>query len=338
MFWDKLDKNVKFTLPKDYYFKNLETRHHTLVHKLLRDHSSDLVEGFLTKIYHEDYYYWFLKMNNPELSLGLIYEDVLIGVLLVNLIQYQLNGNNYWIANGWQFCIQRFYRKTGLAVSMMFEMKNRLKKYSIDKFMFPNDRQKVNHCYQLSLINIPVNFTRLLELELIDDEDHKILKNNSVLNIAELHLMKSKDVEEVTKKLNQFNECYNAAPLMNHKLVEDFLLPKKNIIYTFVKYTNEEITDMISFYQHQLIFQESGDFITVAQLGLYFVATVSLDILISSARNKLKHYGFDQISYYEYGQLSQLKLTTFETDVKCFFSLHGLENITDFNGFTFIPI
>jgi len=323
---------TKEDLPNNYFLKNLEGKHYKLVFNLLRDHSQDLITGLLQKEYHEDYVYWFLKTSKPEYCIGLIHNDVLIGVLLVMLIKYHKGEEIRWIANGWQFCLQRPYRNSKLSVIMLNEMKQRLNIRGIECVIFEDVKHRINNCYDLNVINIPINYDKLIELELITDYD------DDHLNIIEMNTMKIEDIAIVTQKMNEFNKCYQMAPHMDEKQVHDFLLPRKYVTYTFVKRTDGQITDLLSFYQYQINLLETGDSIIVAHLGLYFFATSSLEILICSVKDKLKYYGFDQISYYAFGQTEELNLTSYETEIKSYYSLYGCDTMQNFNSFTFIPI
>ena len=350
MFWNKLDNDVErnsrndqhnntnIHLQNGFKFVNLTKSHYSVVHQLLSDHC---FEGIYQIKYHEAYVHWILDNNISLFNLGVTdrgsdeRENVLIGILIVQLIKYQVGHEYVLIACPWKFCIQNSYRKTNVSYAMLYEMKKRLNENDIQNCIFIDTQHRLSHCFDISLCNIPVNYDRLYNLGLIDESFSSELMHLPKDLI--LHLMTEKDISNVTNKLNEFNHCYLSAPWMDEEQTKKLLLPIKNIVYTFVKFDeNKNITDVITFYYYHLIIDNIT--LTIAQLGMYVNSTLSLEKLILASIPNLLYYGFDQIAYYDYGQLKDLKIENYETSIKHYYSMIGPNKIDDFNGFRFIPM
>jgi len=330
MFWDNLDKKKQYLLPAHFSFCNLKQNTFELIHQLLIDHLDN--DECVRKEYHRDYIYWFFKTTREEYCLGLLHKDILVGVLLLTFVKYHVNHKFEWIPVAWKFCLQENYRQKQLSLAMLNEMKNRVESNNIHKIIFEDQKQRITPCFQISLANIPVNYHKLKQLNLIDGDTEELIN-------GDFHLMKETDVSIITEKLNQFNHCYQVAPWMDDDQTKNFLLPRKNVVYTFVKKNDNVITDMISFYFYYMNLMDENEKIVVAHLGMYFFATMTLEKMINAVKSNLKYYGFDQISYHEYGQCEKLNLVSYETNDICYYAMHGCKDIiTDFNAFCFIPI
>ncbi|KAF4741453.1 glycylpeptide N-tetradecanoyltransferase, partial [Perkinsus olseni] len=110
-----------------------------------------------------------------------------------------------------------------------------------------------------------------------------------------LRPMEMKDRKQVTKLLNEYLSKFKAHPILSQQEVGHWLLPRGNVIQTYVREENGKITDFLSFYSLPSSVLGNDKHKTLyAAYSYYNVAnTVSLKQLMSDALVLAKQEGYD---------------------------------------------
>ena len=174
---------------------------------------------------------------------------------------------------------------------------------------------------RLKLYAIPINYKKLISVEFLP-MDYKPIDNSIYKkSVNPFHLMKESDLKSVTKKINIFMDQFKIRSHFTIDTARHFLIPRKNIIYSFVKKNDEGvITDFISMYKSCVYSTYTKKIIYTANITYYFYETLTLTEMINLIMIKLPSYKIDQIIFNTMGNNSTINITKFLTNVQdCFF-------------------
>ncbi|AGC02181.1 putative N-myristoyltransferase [Acanthamoeba polyphaga moumouvirus] len=297
-------------LPDGFSFKTLSPRYLDEIYDLLNNHYIEDPDKIIRLIYPKDFLYWYLRYIPPGFAIGLIYKNKLVGMitaLFLDMIIFTEKLKTPYIN---LLCIQSKIRKYGMSIHLINELKKRLINHNVPYSLFTTVKKIPNNFTSTNDYAIPINYTRIKKVGfLIDDiKPLPLVKDNP------LRLMKTSDVQIISLKLNKFMEKLDIKPFFTDDSTKHFLLPKKNIVYTFVKYDKEDnVTDMISAYKMYYYCLEYKKVISVAFLSFYFYETMNITDLVLLLLDKLKDYGFDQLIFRNTFNNSEINITKFLT-------------------------
>lgn len=305
-----MDKHFKI---KTLSIKNLDIIYEFITNNYIED------ENILRLTYSKDFLYWFLKLVPEGWMIGLIYENNIIGFVSAILVDVNIVDIVHKMPYIDFLTVQKNLRSNGLAKILIDKLQHILKKSGFDKF-FSNTKKEINNMKPILSSKdylIPINIKKLRHLEFIDDSCKKIpfLEDNP------LHLMQKSDLESVVSNLNHALSGLKFKPVFNMVTGKHFLLPKKNIVYTFVNRINNEITDMITIYKHYYYCFEKKEMLSVAQLGFYFNNILSLTNLVQYLLEKIEKIGIDQLIFRNLFEADDICLEKYDSYTDLFYYL-----------------
>ncbi|AHA45223.1 putative N-myristoyltransferase [Acanthamoeba polyphaga mimivirus] len=298
-----------------FSIKTLNVKHVDEIHELLNKHYIEDNDHIIRIIYSRDFLYWYLKYVPNNFIIGLMYKNKLVGLITALFVDMIMYDNKIKIPYINFFCIQNKIRKFGLSNILIEELKSRLLKIGVAYSLFTRmNCQNSLDKYFTSTIDfaIPINYPKLKSVGFIPD-DEKLM--NWKIENNPLSLMVKTDILSVTSKLNIHLQHLSVRPYLTEDSVHHFILPKKNIVYTFVKRDSRGyVTDMVSVYKHYAYILETGKIISNAQLSFYYNETMDLTQLILLLLDKLINYGFDQLIFRNFYDNEKINITRFETN------------------------
>jgi len=285
--------------------KILNLSHLDEIHALLNNHYIDHSEGIYRIVYPKDYLYWYLKMSNH--MIGLVTEkNNLVGFIVsipINIIENDVTKKINYIN---LLCVHKSLRLHGLASVLINKMKNDLG----ESFYYFS---QLSSDVSIELINyaIPINEKKLYSVGFIDKVNKRIeLDPNNPF-----HSTKEFDLPAIKTKLNNYLKKFKIKIHFDDNLTCHLLLPKKDIVYSFVnKSATNEITDFISFYKCYYFCVEKQKIISIATLGYYFYESLTLTEMINKIIPKLYEYNFDQLNFCNHMDNMMINTDRFRTE------------------------
>uniref|UniRef100_A0A6G6AD97 glycylpeptide N-tetradecanoyltransferase n=1 Tax=Borely moumouvirus TaxID=2712067 RepID=A0A6G6AD97_9VIRU len=332
-----IDKNitrVNIELPDGFSFKTLDPRYLDDVYDLLNNHYIEDPDKIIRLVYPKDFLYWYLRYIPPGFAIGLIYKNKLVGMitaLFMDMIIFNKELKTPYVN---LLCVQKKIRKYGMTTYLINELKNRLIDKNIPYSFFTTIKKIPNNFSTTNDYAIPINYKRLKKVGFLVDD----IKPLPEVKYNYLKLMKSTDIQSVCSKLNNFLQKLDVKPFFNKDSTKHFILPRKNIVYTFVKYENDNVTDMISAYKIYYYCLEHKKMLSVAFLSFYFYETMNITDLVLMFLDKLKDYGFDQLIFRNTFNNSEINITKFLTCGELNYYLGNIHmKKIDSKNITFLP-
>ena len=301
----KQDVSTKISnLPSDFRFKTLSLAYLDEIHNLLNNHY--VQDEHVRLIYSKDFLYWFLKHTPSEYIVGLVLKNKLVGMITVSFIDMIVYSKEIRVPYINFLCIQTKLRQLNLAPALIDELKLRISKTGLSYSLFTTSKYITQPFSTTTDFIVPLNCPKLRKIEFITE-------NINIPNpeINALNMMQKSDIESIRPRLNNFLKKFKIRPYFTNDSIGHFLLPKKNIVYSFVKRDNSQVTDFVSVYKHYLYCIEKQEMISVAQLAFYYYETMTLTELVTHLLDKLKVYGFDQFVFRNIGENEEINLTRF---------------------------
>lgn len=322
----------KTRLPFGFTFVTLVPQDVGVIKQLLDDHYVQDPAGLLMIRYGKEFLFWYLNQVYKDLLIGLVYEGILVGMITAWMIEMNVCDKDIMVPYVNLLCVQKNLRKLKLGVSLIDEVKYRLCQMKIillDKTiaeptftmgyaLFTSMAKPTNHFSSTKDYIIPINMPKLKSLgyEHIDEWENESFLFNP------LHLLQTSDVEDVMDGLNAFSKKF----FVKHIFVKpNMLLPKKDIIYSFVIKNKGKVTDFINVYKHFYYYKEQQQYVTLAQLGFYFYSSVSLTDLVKYLIDKLNHYGFDQLVIRNMADNDYIQLNKLTTNESLYYFFYNIE-------------
>lgn len=316
------------TLPKNFEIKTLGLKYVNEIHKLLVNHYVEDQDHIIRLSYSKDFIYWYLKYVPPEYIIGLTYKNKLVGmvtVMFMDMIIYDKKNKIPYID---LLCIQKKIRKLGLARYLINEAKKRIMCLNIS-YGISTSSELISTQYPESSIFcetedyiIPINHEKLKKIGFLVCDIDKI----SIINKNPLHLVTQQDMTTIVFKLNKFMERLDIKPYFTLESAEHFLLPKKNIVYSYAIYNEQsQVTDFICVYINYFYCIDLNKFISVAQLGFYFYESMNLSELVSLLIDKLAIYKIDQLIFRNMFDNADINITKFSTRGNLHYYVHNMK-------------
>jgi glycylpeptide N-tetradecanoyltransferase len=317
----EFQKKKNNSLPEGFALKTLGTNSLDDIYNLINNHYIEDDQHIVRMIYSKDFLYWYLKYIPSGFIIGMTYKNKLVGMITATFIDMVVNSKEIKVPYINFLCIQSKIRKLGLALFLFDELTERLTNIKITYALFTN-MTKINQpfCATKDYI-IPINYPKLKEVGFLVEDLGPIQKMDN----NPLHLMSASDIEHVIPKLNKFLEKFSIKPYFTNDSAYHFLLPKKNIVYSFVKRNQkEDVTDFICIYKHYLYCLKQNKMVTAGQLSFYFYDTMTLTQLVSYLLDKLPSYGIDQLIFRNTGENMQINITKYSPQGELYYFFYNV--------------
>lgn len=277
----------------NHQFITLTPSHTNQVHSLLNDNYQTSTDSPIKIRYSRDFIYWLLRQNAESLNIGICFGKKLCGVILCPVFPSIVNGETVNVPYPLFLCVKLELRGLGLAKKLVDELKQRFAQKSYTTAIVSTKKEMGEAVASYNSILIPINFTKLVSVGFLSYDSSYVdysVKTNP------LTLLKSSHIKEVASILNESMKDYQTKPLFDSKTVHQMFLPKKNIVYSYVKLNeNGEATDFISAYVFTM---ETGDnVVQTASLSFAVANTIDISTLMLLFVCKLARQGVDQLVY-----------------------------------------
>lgn len=305
------------TLPAGFTFKTLSIKHLNEINDLLSLNYIENFNGLTRLIYSKDLLYWYFKDISPGLIIGLMLGSRLVGMISAKIEKMILINEYADVAIINFLCVHKKLRSVGLCKLLIIEIKRQLDIINCKNIIYATQsNQDINTIPvmdtansvansavksvvpSLKIFTIPINYSKLIKLKLLQDDDQKI----KLVEKNPLHLIVRQDLVQIIPKLNIFTSKnkFEICPYFTSDNAQHHILPKKNICYSFAtKDSMGIINNFICVYQSYQYYSEINKLLSVATVGYYFNETLDLTKLIEYLIDKLHNYNFDQLNYYD---------------------------------------
>jgi glycylpeptide N-tetradecanoyltransferase len=317
-----------------FYSKILDIRYLDEIHFLLNNNYVENSTGICRMLYSRDYLYWYLNYIPKGFIIGLITSTKkLIGVITATPMEIIIHEDKKIIPFISFLCIHKKFRGNNLHKMLIASLQDEIIKNNFDNAIFfsENDlKDTFVGCGALKSYAIPINHKKLFEVGFLNDD-------KSILPLIEsdnpLHLLCETYLEQVTMKLNSYMKKFNVKIFFTLDSARHFLLPKKNIVYSFIyKNENGDITDFISFYKNYYYCIEQQKMLSIAVISYYFYESMTLTELITYVIDKLVNYGIDQLNFYNNLDNMNVDIVKYLTDTNLELYMIGNTGLEGLHG------
>jgi hypothetical protein len=218
-------------------------------------------------------------------------------------------------------CIHAKTRHLNLSRYLIYELVKNLNCDGYESGFFMSRIKRLETAHETKNYVIPINYDKLKKIGFLSEDLEDIPDTNI------LHVMTHQYLKDVVDNLNSSFRDAGLAPNFTIEYGHQMLLPKKNIIYSFVK---PDATDFICGYHHYLHCR-GGEVVSVIQLGFYYVNTMCLTELVIHFISRLKHYGIDQLTFNSFWKNDDINLVKFETTDVSYLNVYNCPDVAPSN-------
>ena len=323
-----------YTLPEGFEWKEINLNQVSDIDKLYEFLKSNYIEDeshLFGSDYSKDFLKWFLsppEMNNDWL-LSVVKEDKIknkkkiIGFISAIPTKLSINNNEIKMAKVCFLCVKKEFRKKRLTPVLIKEITRRINLKNIWQGIYktfaylPKAFTKSQYYYRV------INLTKLLDVQYTYLPNNKMSLGNALKKydlpdepkISGFRKMEIKDLEQICNLILLRNKKYKIYEILDLKEVEHWLLPRNNIVYTYVLEDEEhKITDFCSFYSIQRTILNQNKIsentsnkqkkINFAYELINFNTSISMKELLRSAVILAKQNGFDAYHCIDYKENS----------------------------------
>ena len=323
-----------YTLPESFEWKEINLNIVSDIDKLYEFLKSNYIEDeshLFGSDYSKDFLKWFLSppgMNNDWL-LSVVKEDKIknkkkiIGFISAIPTKLSINNNEIKMAKVCFLCVKKEFRKKRLTPVLIKEITRRINLKNIWQGIYktfaylPKAFTKSQYFYRV------INLKKLLDVQYTYLPNNKMSLGNALKKyelpdepkISGFRKMEAKDLEQIYNLILLRNKKYKIYEILDIKEVEHWLLPRNNIVYTYVLEDEEhKITDFCSFYsiqrtilnQNKISENTSNKYkkINFAYELINFNTSISMKELLRSAVILAKQNGFDAYHCIDYKENS----------------------------------
>lgn len=305
-----LNYQSELDLPDGFELKTLNLSHLDEIFQLINNHYVRDDQLQIRTRYSKDFIYWYLTYIPPGFVIGLCYHSKLVGLITAYFLDMVVHTESMKIPCINFICLQERIRKMGMAKYLMDEMKNRLLHINLNYGFFITKKNLTKNFAKYGEYVIPINYTKLHQVGFLREKIQPISK----LESNPLHLMSRSDIETVTPKLNHHLQKYNIRPFFTIESANHFLIPKKNIVYTFVnRNENNIVTDLITIYIKYMHCITLNQTVSVGWIAFYFMESMSLTQLVTYLMDKVVSYDIDQLVFGELMDNMNINITRYSS-------------------------
>lgn len=326
----------KHNLPTGFNLKSLNLRYMEEIYTLLCNHYLEDSQQIVRKIFSRDFLYWHLKCVPDKFIIGLTYYHKLVGIITAIFIDMMIEEKKIKMPYINLLCLHAKLRNKGFEDMLINEIETKLHKIDLPYFLFVSNKENGKYFCKVKIYAIPINYQKLKDIGFLNENIPRIPK----LASNPLHIMKKSDIKHVIIKLNKYLSKYKVRPYFIKDTSYHFLLPKKNIVYSFVRKNSitNEITDFVTVYKYYLFCKEQKKLISTAQLSFYFNESMNLTELIICLINKLLSYHIDQLFFHDMMDNRDINLTKFDTYEQMNYYLNNIKiPMIDGDMFCYFP-
>ena len=260
-----------YTLPSGFEWKEISLNQEKDVDKLYEFLKSNYIDDesqLFGMDYSKDFLKWYL--SPPEMFgdwvLSVMKEDKIknkkkiVGFIAAIPSKLNINNNEINMAKVCFLCVKKEFRNKRLTPVLIKEITRRINLKNIwqgvyNTFYFlPKAFTKSQYYYRC------INLKKLLDIQYTYLPNNKMSLGNALKKyelpdeptITGFRKMEGKDLEQIYNLILQRNKKYKIYEMLNIKEIAHWLLPRNNIVYTYVLEDEEhKITDFCSFYTVQ---------------------------------------------------------------------------------------
>lgn len=317
---------------KTFQIKTLSQCNLDQIYMLLNENYMTDQMNILRYSYGKDFLKWYMRIAHPDLIIGLTHNKLLVGIVIGLILS--INPEKTQIVYINFLCIHNKLRKHGLAKMLMTEIEKRINLLGIHNTFFHNinyiPRDSHTSLYKVIIPDIthyviPINYSKLKKLQFVAEEETiKPITSNP------LHLIQTGDLKEIATRLNKYSTTKSFHMCFDESNTNLFLKCRKNICYSFANYKDKIPVDFVNVYKHYYYVTEHRELITIAQLGFYYLETITLTDLITYLVDKLYTYGFDQLVFKQISDNDTINITKFSTYDKSTYFIRGSSDSSNF--------
>ena len=242
-----------YTLPEGFEWKEINLNQVSDIDKLYEFLKSNYIEDeshLFGSDYSKDFLKWFLsppEMNNDWL-LSVVKEDKIknkkkiIGFISAIPTKLSINNNEIKMAKVCFLCVKKEFRKKRLTPVLIKEITRRINLKNIWQGIYktfaylPKAFTKSQYYYRV------INLKKLLDVQYTYLPNNKMSLGNALKKydlpdepkISGFRKMEEKDLEQIYNLILLRNKKYKIYEILDIKEVEHWLLPRNNIVYTYV--------------------------------------------------------------------------------------------------------
>lgn len=333
-------------LPDGFTLKTLNLTQLDEICDFLNHNYTENSECGLRAIFCRDYIYWYLKYIPPGFIIGLIHKRKLVGLITAMFTDMIIYGTKLKVPYINFLCVHSKLRNLGLATILIDQMKLSISKMglmyalyvitiddvpdnsdsldSLDDLATESDIESklLNSFSELKSYAVPINCPKLISVGFLP-ANHKSTDNLLIKDkINPFHLITELDLESIVEKLNVYMDKFKIRTYFTLDSARHFLIPKKNIIYSFgIKKSDDgTITDFISLYKSSIYSIQTKKIIYTANITYYYYETMTLTEMIAYVMEKLPSYEIDQLSFNTMAHNETINMIKYFTNFQeCFF-------------------
>lgn len=281
--------------------------------------------------YSKDFLYWYLRQVPDGLCIGICFNNKIIGILSCWLVPAMIKQEKNMLAAPNFLCVKHELRHTNVCKMLIAELKKRLLDRGYTKALFSTSRDLQEPCIEYQTFLVPINIPKLFNVGFLEDMNvhHETYADNP------LKLMRPKYISSVATLLNTEYGACDLRPYFDSQQVHKTLLPKKNIVYSFVNLCDQKVVDFVSVYIFQMFCTENKQYITTANLAFVALTTLDITVAVKLLVDKLKGYGVDQLVYQNWDKNKNLNITHFTTQCGVKYYTLGTEDIENLVFYSF---
>lgn len=300
------------------------------IEAFLRENYLDATDDPIQIKYSRDFLYWYLRQVPNGLCIGICFNNKIIGIISCLIVPAMIKQESIMLATPNFLCVRHALRHTNVCKMLITELKQRLTALGHTKALFSTSRDLAKPHIEYETFLVPINIPKLFQVGFLEDTDiqHERYPENP------LKLMRPKYICSVAALLNAEYSACDLRPHFDSQQVHKTLLPKKNIVYSFVNLVDQKVVDFMSVYIFQMFCVEDQKYITTANLAFVALTTLNINVAMKLLVDKLKSYGVDQLTYQNWDKNKNLSITHFTTQGGTKYYTPGM---TDIENLVFYP-
>ena len=260
-----------YTLPEGFEWKDIDLNQVSDVDKLYEFLKSNYI-GDESHLFGTDYSKDFLKwfLSPPEMHkdwlVSVVKEDKvknkkkIIGFISAIPTKLSINNTEIKMAKVCFLCVKKEFRNKRLTPVLIKEITRRINLKNIWQgvyktfYFLPKAFTKSQYHYR------SINLKKLLDVQYTYLPNNKMSLGNALKKyelpdepkISGFRKMEEKDIDQIYNLILERNKKYKIYEILNKNEVKHWLLPRNNIVYTYVlEDEDHKITDFCSFYSIQ---------------------------------------------------------------------------------------
>ena len=306
-------QKTPFDLPeKDLEWKDVDMTKQNEIDKLYEFLKSNYVEDedhMFRFDYSKDFLKWHLTSPNycPEWLVSIVQlkkkkKKKMVGFIAGIPIKVSIHGYDIELAEIDFLCVKKEYRNKRLApllireVSRRIHMRNKWWAVYTSGTMLPKPFAQTTYYHRNLNVKklVDIHFTYLPH-NINMARAKNIYKLPTELPIKGFRPMEEKDVDQVHDLLAEFEKQFKVHGYYDKDLVKHWFLPRKNVVYSYVRECDDKVTDFISFYSlpSSILQHESYKKLLAAYSFFNINKTMNVKEIMKCALILAKNAGFD---------------------------------------------